>query len=116
MPSPSRRPGASAVPPNVALQRAAAGRATIDQARGILILLYRIDPDQALHVLRAWARETGSTVLTVARILVYVVCLDDTTSAWDRGVRDHVHAAVAEALGGQLPPPPSSRPRFRTVS
>ena len=101
------------------LRRAVNQRALVEQAKGILILLYRIDAEQAFDVLREWARDTDSTVMTVAHTLVHAVCMEDDTRAWDAVVRGHVEAAVGRLDGIRLPlpsrPPAPSRPRLRTV-
>lgn len=78
-------------------QRAATNHAIIDQAKGILILLHRIDGEHAFEVLRAWAKDTGSTPLVVARALVFTVCGDERRQTWDRTVRRYVESALREA-------------------
>ena len=87
------------------LGRAVRHRALVEQAKGILILLYRIDAQQAFDVLREWGRETDSTVLTVAHTLVHAVCMEDDTREWDTVVRGHVEAAVGRLDGIRLPCP-----------
>ena len=112
----------SATPPrlslvtNGSLRRAATHRALVEQAKGILILLYRIDAEQAFEVLRTWAAATDTSVANVARTLVHAVCLEDDSSEWDREVRAHVEAAVGRLDGIRLPLPPQlRRPRLRSV-
>lgn len=104
---------------NGPLRRAVAHRALVEQAKGILILLYRVDAEQAFEVLRDWARETDASVMTVAQTLVHAVCMEDDTREWDNVVRSHVEAAVGRLDGIRLPlplgPPGSSRARLRTV-
>lgn len=104
---------------NGPLRRAVTHRALVEQAKGILILLYRIDAEQAFDVLRDWARETDSSVITVAQTLVHAVCMEDDTREWDTVVRSHVESAVGRLDGIRLPfpsgPPGASRPRLRTV-
>lgn len=92
-------------------------RAVIDQATGVLILLYRVNAEQAFWMLHTWARETDSTVLTVARTLVHAICLEDNTRSWDEDVRDHVEAALAEVRPITLPGARRARrgPGLRTV-
>lgn len=79
------------------------GRAVIDQAIGVLIFLYRVDAERGFWILYSWARDTDASVLTVARTLVHAVCLEDTTREWDRDVRRHVEAALAEVRPLRLP-------------
>ncbi|MDZ5620966.1 ANTAR domain-containing protein [Nocardioides bizhenqiangii] len=101
------------------LRRAVSQRAVVEQAKGILILLYRIDAERAFDVLRDWAKDTDSTVQTVAHTLVHAVCMEDDTREWDTVVRGHVEAAVGRLDGIRLPlpsrPPARSRARLRTV-
>jgi hypothetical protein len=97
--------------------RAINHRAQVDQAKGVLILLYRIDAVQAFAVLRSWASETGTTVVTVARTLVHAVCLEDDSKEWDNEVRAHVERAIG-ALDGFRAPLPDAHPpapRLRVV-
>ncbi|KAA1428715.1 ANTAR domain-containing protein [Nocardioides antri] len=104
---------------NGPLRRAVHHRALVEQAKGVLILLYRINSEQAFDVLRDWARETDATVVNVAQILVHAVCMGDDSREWDDAVRSHVEAAVGRLDGIRLPLPPSSaarpRPRLRPV-
>jgi hypothetical protein len=100
---------------NGSLRRAVTHQALVEQAKGILILLYRIDAEQAFEVLRSWATATDTSVVTVARTL-HAVCLKDDSSEWDREVRAHVEAAVGRLDGIRLPLPPQlRRPRLRSV-
>lgn len=105
---------------NSTLRRAVTQRALVEQAKGILILLYRIDAEQAFDVLRGWAAETDSTVVTVARTLVHAVCMEDNTREWDQQVRAHVEGAVGRLDGIRLPLPPDTsqhrRPPLRSVT
>ena len=78
-------------------RRAATNHAFTDQAKGILILLYRIDAEHAFDVLREWAKETGSTPATVARALVFTVCGDERRQTWDHTVRRYVESALRDA-------------------
>ena len=101
------------------VRRAVNHRALVEQAKGILILLYRIDAEQAFDVLRDWARHTDSTVMTVAHILVHAVCMEDDSREWNAAVRDHVEAAVGRLDGIRQPlpltPVTRSRARLRSV-
>ena len=103
---------------NHPLRRAVNHRAQVDQAKGVLILLYRIDAVQAFDVLRSWAAATDSTVPIVARTLIHAVCLEDDSREWDGEVRAHVESAVGRLEGIRLPLPPDSYrapPRLRSV-
>lgn len=105
--------------PNGPLRRAVHHRALVEQAKGVLILLYRINSEQAFGVLRDWAKETDTTVVTVAQVLVHAVCMGDDSREWDDVVRSHVEAAVGRLDGVRLPLPPGqavpSRARLRPV-
>jgi hypothetical protein len=91
---------------NQQVQQVVANRSVIDQAKGALVLRFRIDPDAAFELLRAWAAETNSTPLIVAQTLVHGVCLEDATRPWDPVILSYVAAAM-----GQSPPSPSTRNR-----
>jgi hypothetical protein len=78
-----------------ARQRAIANRALIEQAKGVLILLYRIDAEHAFDLLRAWGAETNSPVLAVARSLIRTASGDGSTDIWNRSLRAHIESALA---------------------
>lgn len=91
------RPGPRTTPlADRRVQRAAGNRALVEQAKGVLVHRFRLEPDEAFELLRRWAHETGSTVLVVAQTLVYAVCLDEDVAARDRDVLDHLTAALQE--------------------
>jgi hypothetical protein len=52
------------------LRAALASRATIDQARGILIARYRISPEQAFAVLVRWSQHRNIKLRVIAEALV----------------------------------------------
>jgi hypothetical protein len=120
MPAPTPRRGSQlSLVNNRPLHRAVQHRAVVEQAKGILILLYRIDAERAFDVLRQWADDTGSTVVTVARTLVHAVCMEDQAADWDHVVRSHVESAVGRLDGLRLPLPTRLRhgqaPPLRSV-
>ena len=88
------------------VQQVVANRSVIDQAKGALVLHFRVDPDAAFELLRAWAAEMNSTPLLVAQTLVHGVCLEDTARPWDPAVLSYVAAAM-----GRRQPPTGSRNR-----
>lgn len=94
-------------------------RALVEQAAGILTLLYRIDAEQAVDVLRDWAKDTDGSVKSVARRLVHAVCAADDANEWNQAVRAHVETAVGRLHGIRLPrpsgPPVRHPGRLRTV-
>jgi hypothetical protein len=52
------------------LRAALVSRATIDQARGILIARYRISPDGAFELLVRWSQDRNIKLRTIAETLV----------------------------------------------
>lgn len=86
-----------ALPPNAQLRRAVLQRIVLEQAKGALILHFRIDAETAFDLLRQWSRETGSSVPVVAETLVRAVCLGDDAREWDPAVLDHLTAALEHA-------------------
>jgi hypothetical protein len=96
--------------PNQAVHQVIASRAVIDQAKGVLILRFRVDAEGAFKMLRAWAAETGSTLQVVAQTLVHGVVLKDTFGTWDPAVLAYVAAALGEPMAGQSRTVPHPRP------
>ena len=100
------------------LRRAVSQRALVEQAKGILILLYRIDADRAFDVLRDWARTTDATVMTVAQVLVHAVCLEDDSVSGTRwsAATSRPPSGASTRSGSRFPsdPPARPRPRLRT--
>jgi hypothetical protein len=85
-------------------QQVVASRAVIDQAKGVLIMHFRVDAKAAFQMLRAWAAETDSTPQVVAQTLIHGVCLQETTRSWDPCVLAYVAAQL-----GELPDPQPRR-------
>lgn len=93
-------------------QRAVANRAIVEQAKGILMLRYRIGPEHAFDVLRLWAAETSHTVFGVAKTLVDTASGEPGATTWDRALRAHIEVA----FGDSSPPVPGSLgSRLRSV-
>lgn len=93
-------------------QQVVASRAIIDQAKGVLILRFRVDAEAAFKILRSWAADTNSTPQQVAQTLVHGVCLQETTRQWDPGVLSYVAAALGEPTVDQTGRMPRPRPRW----
>jgi hypothetical protein len=91
-----------------------ANRSVIDQAKGALVLHFRVDPDAAFELLRAWATETNSTPLLVAQTLVHGVCLEDHARPWDPVVLSYVAAVMGrpQPSTGSRNRVPRPRPRW----
>lgn len=54
----------------VGLRAALVSRATIDQARGILVLRYKLSPDGAFDLLVRWSQDRNIKLRTIAETLV----------------------------------------------
>jgi len=94
------------------VQQVVASRAIIDQAKGVLILRFRVDAEAAFKILRGWAAETDSTPQVVAQTLVHGVCLQDTTRHWDPAVLSYIAAALGEPIADSPSRLPRPRPRW----
>lgn len=94
------------------VQQVVASRSIIDQAKGVLILRFRVDAEAAFKILRSWAVDTNSTPQLVAQTLVHGVCLEDTTRHWDPAVLSYVSAALGEPTTDQPRRLPRPRPRW----
>lgn len=60
--------------------------ATVERARGALMLHYSIDSHSALALLARWARQSGTDVPTVSQTLLHAVCEGHTSVESDRTV------------------------------
>jgi hypothetical protein len=82
-------------------------RTVIEQAKGVLILRYMLDPDAAFAVLRRWSQAWNVKLHRVAGVVVDVahgvdpLDADLTTVGW--WLRQHL---VAGARSASLRPPP----------
>lgn len=81
MPQPSSMPSSDGVVLNgielealrreiVGLRAALVSRATIDQARGILVARYKLSPDGAFDLLVRWSQDRNIRLRTIAETLV----------------------------------------------
>lgn len=59
-------------------QRNVVGRAVVERARGMIMLRYHIDAEQAFEVLRLWARKNGTSVAEAAHTLVQALLEGDS--------------------------------------
>lgn len=73
-----------------------AARAVIDQAKGMLMLVYGISADQAFRVLRWRSQETNTKVRDLAARLIATVPRQDVVSAPTRTRFDHALLTVHE--------------------
>lgn len=97
---------------SVQAQQVVASRAIIDQAKGVLILAFRVDAQAAFQILRSWAAEANSTPQLVAQTLVHGVCLQETTGQWDPALLAYISAALNEPTGDLTRRVPRPRPRW----
>jgi hypothetical protein len=61
----------------------ATGSEVVEQAKGVLVLRYGIDPGHAFTVLSAWSREADLDVHTIADTLVTAVCQGEQGRGYD---------------------------------
>ena len=77
-----------------AVQDFAEHRATIEQAKGVLMQLYSVDADMAWSLLRAYSSDTNRKVRDIADVVVEAA-RDDRTPAKPRSVR-HAHEVLED--------------------
>jgi len=73
---------------NLAVAASAESRATIEQAKGVLMLAYGLDADAAFAMLRWWSRGRGVKVRDIAEGLLELVAEGTFTNAGLRRVLD----------------------------
>lgn len=81
------------------LRQAMDSRATIEQAKGIVMCRYGIDADSAFQLLRRWSMETNVKVRIVALMLVDVVAKGTVTTNLEAAVLAMIDAATQSANG-----------------
>ena len=93
----------------VGLRAALTSRATIDQARGILIGRYRISADQAFRVLVRWSQHRNVKLRTIAETLVGMhQVAPDAPAAPDPALQQWLEEQLAGPSGEDGPPPAQS--------
>lgn len=85
-----------------AVAEVATNRATIEQAKGMLMLVYRVDADRAFEILR-WRSATTNTKLRLLaeQIVADIRGLDHGDRLPDRSVYDHVLLTAHSRISGE---------------
>ncbi|KAA1251216.1 ANTAR domain-containing protein [Mycobacterium simiae] len=73
-------------------------RAAIEQAKGVLMAVYRVNPEQAFHVLQWRSQETNVKLRALAKQVVAEVSRLPATSAAAQSQFDHVLLTVHERI------------------
>ncbi len=76
-------------------------RAVIEQAKGVLMAIYRINADQAFHILQWRSQETNTKVRLLAKQLVSEVDTLVPTSSTIQNQFDHLLLTVHERVGSE---------------
>jgi hypothetical protein len=71
-----------------AVEASAESRATIEQAKGVLMLAYGLESEQAFAMLRWWSRNRNIKIRDLATRLVELACAGQITDADLRGQTD----------------------------
>lgn len=86
---------------DAAVAASAAARDTIEQAKGILMLTYGLDPDAAFAMLKWWSRNRNVKVREVAERLIQVAREGHVSHA---GLRRLVDALLDDLTAGRVEP------------
>lgn len=76
-------------------------RAVIEQAKGILVAIYRVSPEQAFGVLRWRSQETNTKLRSLAKQLVAEIATQPTLSADTQAAFDHMLLTVHLCIPGE---------------
>lgn len=76
-------------------------RAVIEQAKGILMAVYRVSPEQAFGVLRWRSQETNTKLRSLAKQLISEIPTLPTASADVQIAMDHLLLTVHERIPGE---------------
>jgi hypothetical protein len=76
-------------------------RAVIEQAKGLLMAVYRVTPEQAFGVLRWRSQETNSKLRSVAKQLIVEIATLPPPSADVQSAFDHLLLSVHERIPGE---------------
>jgi hypothetical protein len=76
-------------------------RAIIEQAKGILMAIYRVSPEQAFGVLRWRSQETNSKLRSLAKQLIAEMSTQPPPSADIQAAFDHLLLTVHERIPGE---------------
>lgn len=73
-------------------------RAVIEQAKGILMAMYRVSPEQAFGVLKWRSQETNTKLRSLARQLIAEISTQPTPSADTQAAFDHLLLTVHQRI------------------
>src|ERR1700761_1305198 len=76
-------------------------RAVIEQAKGILMAVYRVSPEQAFGVLRWRSQETNTKLRSLAKQIIAEVVTLPAASADVQGAFDHLLLTVHQRIPGE---------------
>jgi hypothetical protein len=76
-------------------------RAVIEQAKGILMAIYRVSPEQAFGVLRWRSQETNTKVRALATQLIAEISTQPMRSADEQAAFDHLLLTVHQRIPGE---------------
>jgi hypothetical protein len=76
-------------------------RAVIEQAKGILMAMYRVSPEQAFGVLKWRSQETNTKLRSLARQLIAEIATQPTPSADTQAAFDHLLLTVHQRIPGE---------------
>ncbi|WIM90431.1 PAS and ANTAR domain-containing protein [Candidatus Mycobacterium wuenschmannii] len=76
-------------------------RAVIEQAKGILMAVYRVSPEQAFGVLRWRSQETNTKLRSLAKQLIVEIATQPPPSAEHQATFDHLLLTVHERIPGE---------------
>ena len=77
------------------------GRAIIEQAKGILMAIYRVSPEQAFGVLRWRSQETNTKLRSLAKQLITEMSTQPAPSADVQAAFDHLLLTVHHRIPGE---------------
>jgi hypothetical protein len=76
-------------------------RAVIEQAKGLLMAVYRVSPEQAFGVLRWRSQETNTKLLALAKQLIVEIATLPPPSADVQSAFDHLLLSAHERIPGE---------------
>ncbi len=76
-------------------------RAIIEQAKGILVAIYRVSPEQAFGVLKWRSQETNTKLRSLAKQLITEIATQPPPSAETQAAFDHLLLTVHQRIPGE---------------
>jgi ANTAR domain len=80
------------------MRRAMETRAVIEQAKGILMAIYRVSPEQAFGVLRWRSQETNTKLRSLAKQLITEISTQPAASEDPQATFDHLLLTVHQRI------------------